>query len=257
MTKLFTLDGAVTDATLPKFTSLESVEASIRALPGLRAWWDPTTPAYYAASGGKVSALLDRSGNGFDALQATGVNQPNLIANGWGTLNGVVRDALGFDGTDLFLKTAGNVYDGTGLWTLVSFFTSNILTANVPQSANTGTLAAYPSNAILTSANQNLISTSSSNHARELTFLSINYPGSGNTTQYLESSNGPSPTTNSVASVAMIPNGPAVIGAFGNGRTTKFNGQIGEQIVLKADLNSVAGAWATLRAYFAFKYRLT
>jgi hypothetical protein len=54
-------------------------------VPGLRLWIDPSDSATVTSSGGAVSAITDKSGNGNNLTQTTGANQPFINVN---TLNG-------------------------------------------------------------------------------------------------------------------------------------------------------------------------
>jgi hypothetical protein len=88
---------------------LDAAGSSVpRLVAGLNRWHDPSDPTTITAGAG-VSALRDKSGNGYDALQATGANQPTT-----GTING--RTALAFDGTsELHLQSTAGItpFDGS------------------------------------------------------------------------------------------------------------------------------------------------
>ncbi len=60
------------------------------------------------ASGGQVSALADQSGNGNDASQSTGANQPTITA---AAVNGVA--ALNFDGSTSYMTLGPGLFFGS------------------------------------------------------------------------------------------------------------------------------------------------
>jgi hypothetical protein len=78
---------------------------------GVHAWWDASDTATITASGGAVSQIADKSGNGRDPAQPTGANQPS---SGSVTIGGL--NALGFDGGD-FLRYAGSTGVDIGVMT--------------------------------------------------------------------------------------------------------------------------------------------
>lgn len=257
MPKIITLDTAFSDATLPKLQWLDNFESQIRALPGLRAWWDASNPSYYTAAAGKLSKLTDRSGNGFDLVQNTGANQPTLSANFWGSVNGLSRDAASFDGvTDLFMQTASaTLFDTTGAWTLVEYFQSNSASANVAFSPNSNNqFAAYINSATQFSGFAGNVSVAVSPvNVRAAVIATMNYPGAGNVAEYLEF-NGTSATGSQPLNNYELP-AAGLLGSYQAGHGLKFSGSIGEVLLFKSDLTQVAGALATIRAYLAFKYR--
>lgn len=65
------------------------------SLPSLRAWWDFSDLATVTASGGAVSAVADKSGNGWTLVQANGTKKPTT---GVDTVNSL--PVLKFDGGD-------------------------------------------------------------------------------------------------------------------------------------------------------------
>lgn len=70
----------------------------------LAAWWDTSDAATITSSGGTISAITDKSGNGWTLSQATGANQPAYNATG---INGF--GAAGYDNTDKFLATSASL----------------------------------------------------------------------------------------------------------------------------------------------------
>ena len=71
-------------------------------LAGLTAWFDAADTSTIQQTGGFVSQWNDKSGNGFNATQATGTNQPKTGIN---TTNG--KNVITFDGTDDSFMVAG------------------------------------------------------------------------------------------------------------------------------------------------------
>jgi hypothetical protein len=61
------------------------------------AWYDPSDPATITASGGTVSELADKSGNGHTMSQVTDTKQPSTASRTAGATN---LNLLGFDGGD-------------------------------------------------------------------------------------------------------------------------------------------------------------
>lgn len=69
-----------------------------------------------------VSQISDKSGNGYNATQATGLNQPLTNTNNMGSFN-----ALTFDGTNSFLNSAGfrSAMSGAVAYTIVVTYKTN------------------------------------------------------------------------------------------------------------------------------------
>jgi len=205
------------------------------------------------------SQLTDRSGNGFHLVQATLANRPAISANYFGSIGGTNRDALSFDGSaDRFMTTAGNVYDGTYLWTEFYVLKGFGAATAVPGYVNSGS-SSYTFNQG-NSANiwQAFVGSVNVNTAAQNTLATLigtfNYPGSGNVTATFEV-NGIS----SSGSFALGSNAPgtntALLGSYQTSHGLKWNGVIAERIVFKADLSGNSSAMALLRAYAAQKYR--
>lgn len=70
----------------------------------LVAWWDTSDAATITSSGGTISAIADKSGNGWTLSQATGANQPAYNATG---INGF--GGASYDNTDKFLVTSSSL----------------------------------------------------------------------------------------------------------------------------------------------------
>jgi len=68
------------------------------------AWYDAADTATITESGGFVSQWNDKSGNGYDVIQATGTNQPATNSR---TQNN--RNVIDFDGSNDQLRTNGQV----------------------------------------------------------------------------------------------------------------------------------------------------
>lgn len=79
MTRILTLDGAITDTSKPILVTLESLEAQITALTP-RAWWDASNAAYRSDIGGS-SAVAVGSSSG-TALTLTGPPSVGAVAVG-------------------------------------------------------------------------------------------------------------------------------------------------------------------------------
>ena len=62
----------------PKLLRPRQTGLDPRSISGLFAWWDASANSTITSSSGLVSSLADRSGNGRNAAQSTGVNQPSL-----------------------------------------------------------------------------------------------------------------------------------------------------------------------------------
>jgi len=67
-------------------------------------WLDASDESTITESGGAVSTWSDKSGNGYDLVQATSADQP---ATGTRTINGL--NVLDFDGTNHFMTTSSEV----------------------------------------------------------------------------------------------------------------------------------------------------
>lgn len=269
MTRLLFLDSAVSDNTLPVLTTLESYETAIMALSP-RAWWDASLAAYRSDASGKCAQLNDRSGNGFHLVQATAANQPPVTADYWGALNGVHRDAILFDGSaDRFMETAGNVYDGTTIWSEVIVWkplaTAACCPIGVSASSGSSTYGFYQNNATKLAGLNGGVLTADFPALQNVPMIMIgtfNYPGSGNASVSVQGtyiSGGLQTTVKATASIAVGITAPgtnhSLLGAFSATHTLKANAAIAERIVLKSDLQLNAPAVAMLQAYFAMKYR--
>lgn len=287
MTKVLTSESAATDSLLPTFETLEDYEAAIAALAP-RAWWSPWNSAYRTDVGGKCSQINDRSGGNFHMVQATAGSRPTVTADYWGALNGVHRDAIVFDGaTDLFMQTAGNVFDGTTVWSVFVIMRALGSTAQIPLSSVAGTALGFgPSNATTWrgpgGATGQLVGQAQNVKAAMLGVY--NYPGAGNVAQTIqvtdltayEAANGLQsfpPTAQGATNVAAAKTAatlsatgsyanpglgltaPALLGSLGTPHVSKFNGALAEAIVVKGDLTTNAPAIAMLNAYAAFLVR--
>lgn len=205
----------------------------------------------------KTSQLTDRSGYGFHMVQATAANQFPVQANYWGQLNGINRDALlGESGVSRFMATAGNLYDGTTVWSEfavvrptsnslgVAFSTmsgSSTYAGSTPASATTVTFPASGASATLQVVQAKLVIVGT-----------YSYPGSGNVAATIDV-NG---VTGS-ASIALGSSSPgtnrAQIGGYQSPQTFPLIGYVSERIVVKGLID--APTIAMLKAYAAFKYR--
>jgi len=88
--------GAQAEAWLPRLAGVPSSLAPV-------AWFDASDTSTITASSGAVSQWNDKSGNGYNLSQATGLNQPTT---GTRTQNGL--NVIDFDGSNDWLRT-GNV----------------------------------------------------------------------------------------------------------------------------------------------------
>ncbi|MDH7971763.1 hypothetical protein QH494_06165 [Sphingomonas sp. AR_OL41] len=251
--RILTLDSAFTDATIPLLNKLEDYEAQITALSP-RAWWDASNAAYRTDASGKCAQLTDRSGGGFHLVQATGVNQPAVTANYWGALNGVSRDALIFDGaTDLFMQTAGNVFDSTNVWTEAMFIRSASTALAVPLGNGTQNWGYFQGPTNIQFPNTSGVPVATPTAGTNLALIgTTNYPGSGQMTATIDV-NGTAATL-AMANAAVGTN-KAILGCTQASHVFKWNGAVAEAIIFKADLSGNAPAMAMLKAYFAMKYR--
>jgi len=77
----------------PTPSSTPSIPFSPGDISGMIAWYDTSDSGTITESGGLVSQIDDKSGNGFNLTQATGSYQPTLISDS-------VGDGIQFDGTD-------------------------------------------------------------------------------------------------------------------------------------------------------------
>lgn len=254
MTKVFTLDSALTDATLPTVTLLEDLEAQIAALANLKGWWDASNATYRTDVSGKCSQLTDRSGQANHIIQATDANRPLVSAAGMGTLGGVARDALAFDGTtDLFMKTTNNAYDGTTVWTLAALLQPTTAAGQVPLSTDAAAGVKLSMNS--TNVGDAIGNSVTTTVAAKLAIVHCyNYPGSGNVTDILDV-NGTSNTLVAAVGGSAPSASKLQLGSAFASRAAKYNGKFSEALLFKADLSGVAGAVALLKQYFTFKYR--
>lgn len=78
------------------------------SVSGLRLWLDPSDAASITQSGGLVSQINDKSGNGFHMVQATGPAQPTT---GTRTINGL--NVLDFDGATDEMNATGSTVANT------------------------------------------------------------------------------------------------------------------------------------------------
>lgn len=266
MTMVFTSDQAATGVGLPTYETLEQYETLIAAIPGLRAWWDASNPAYRTDVAGKCSQVNDRGPNGFHLLQATAANRFTVSTDYWGQLNGVHRDALLSDGaTDIWMATAGNVFDGsTQWWEFLVFKVLNNAALGAVFSAWQGTTDANYSLIVPSAANGSAMVFPGGGAGATVTvpggllqklvvIASLNYTGSGNAAFALNV-NG----TTGAASAVIGANGPGTsvgfIGSFGHGHALKANAALAERIVVKGTPPD-APTSAMLTAYAALKYR--
>lgn len=262
MTRILTLDGAITDTSKPILVTLESLEAQIMALTP-RGWWDASNPAYRTDVSGKASQVNDRSGNALHFQQATSANRPPVTTNFWGALNGVNRDALTFDRTtDYKMLTAGNVFDSTTVWTM-ALIASTIDPGGVAspfslpgtnrfeldlQTGGKGWRANGQTTTILTAQTNNV-----------LVIMSYNYPGSGSVTETMYVTDLGGTTTTRAVTYALGTTSPVnsglLLGTLGAAGGFGFKGSISELFAFKADLSTNAPALALLQQYFQMKYR--
>ena len=80
-----------------------------RSIVGLSAWWDFADSSSITLNGGNISQILDKSGAGRTASQATASAQPALTSN---ALNG--RSMVTFNGSSRFLTYATDLFTFTG-----------------------------------------------------------------------------------------------------------------------------------------------
>jgi hypothetical protein len=105
----------------PKLLRPRQTGFNPKGIAGLFAWWDPSASSGVTSSGGFVSSLHDRSGNGRNAVQATGSAQPALTAiNGRVALLNESGDGLiattsySITAQSTFAVFAANAYAGFG-----------------------------------------------------------------------------------------------------------------------------------------------
>lgn len=189
MTKLnISSTPASASSVMPKLTRLAAYEAEIEDM-GLHAWYSPWNAAYRTDVGGKVSQLTDRSGNSRHLLQATDANRPLVSADYFGAINGQSRDGVAFSGTaDLFMETAANLFDGTGVWSYFVFAVASGTaegcmisnTANERINQQNGTTWRYWSPGVSVSPGGSIVGVPT------LFIVTRSYPGSGNMTINVE-----------------------------------------------------------------------
>lgn len=206
----------------------------------------------------KCAQVTDRTGNGYHMLQATPANQPIVTANYWPALGGAHRDALFTDGTaDLRMETAGNIYDGTTLWSEVLIFrpTSNALA--VPMSTSSGT-SQY--SIVVVSGTQ--ISFVAGGGGATVTLPAVqttlvviatyNYTGSGTVGLSLNV-NGVTATATPALGSTAPGTSHALWGSYQSTHSLKSAGYLAENIKFKGVLSAPNAA--TLLSYGLFKYR--
>jgi|SRR5690349_13405257 len=245
-----------TDGGMATALTLESLEASILALSP-RGWFDFSNPVYRVDSAGKCAQATDRSGNGFHLLQATGANQPPVSANYWGSLNGVARDAIAFDGTTtIWMETAGNLFNGTTLWSFFciqrpmgtaqsTIFSTSNGSSVFSEVQLSSTQMVFPGGGTGATVNPPAM------QAKQVAIGTYNYPGSGNVTTTLDI-NGVSGSLSFALGSTAPGTSHLIIGVFGTGHSLKFNGLVSEIIMVPGVFD--ANAIALLKQYAGFKY---
>ena len=98
-------DGTLTDAEIAQMEAYLNDKWGIQPIPlqvGATAWFDASDPYTIIETSGAVSQWNDKSGNGYDLVQATAANQPTT---GTRTLNGL--NTIEFVNADWMRTTAG------------------------------------------------------------------------------------------------------------------------------------------------------
>lgn len=236
--------------------------------PGLVGWWDASDTSTITESGGAVSQLDDKSGNGFHVVQATAAAQPTT---GSVSLNGL--NVLDFDGGD-WLASSGNI----GVSDTTNFNVFAVATLDV--AATYSTIFGAGNFGFATQAAGFQVSSYSA-LVRQMATDFWAPAGLGGSTSLATSTpyilswsvepwddmrttgdfrlNGVDETESNYrpadGRTPDLQDGPAVIGAFGPVLTTsRWNGQIAEVIVYDAVMD--ATQVAEVEQYLSDKWRL-
>lgn len=208
------------------------------------------------------SQVNDRSGNGFNLLQGTQANRPPITSNYWGALNSVSRDALTFNGTIPYqMPSAGNVFDGTTVWTeVVIMHDSGAAIAIVISSVGSANLDIVAQVNARTWRQNGVTNPAVTAQTADVMVISCsNYPGSGNMTGTIYSADRGGAIISATASYAvtgiMPGTVPALVGTWGASTGFNFNGMISEILIFKSDLSANPAAIALLNQYYQMKYR--
>ncbi|MBS1954390.1 MAG: chitobiase/beta-hexosaminidase C-terminal domain-containing protein [Cyanobacteria bacterium SZAS-4] len=218
----------------------------------LQAWFRADSGVTYSA--GKISQIIDQSGNGNNASQSNSSKQPTLATS---ALNGL--PAIQFNGTSQFLSLGpgfANFNSGASIFIVSkpTTVTNNTRFFDFGNGATSNNL--YMSETASTTANlfvynggtSSSLPASGSLTAGSFSLLEAVHSGSGTATIY---SNGVQKATGGINNINNVSRTGNFIGSnFAN--TTFFNGQMCEMLIYNAPLT--ASQRNDLESYFLSKY---
>lgn len=221
---------------MPAFETLSAYETAVAAIPGLKLWCSPWRSDMRTIVGGKCSQLTDRTGLNNHLVQATDANRPVLDDDFFGTVDGGKVGAILTDGaTDLYMETAANVFDGTGIWSVFVVFRPAGTTGDIIN--NTGNFRFRMNSAtdirIFSPACSLVVPNMTGITQRA--FAKQNYPGAGTMVQTVRDNGLVS--TNPAATGANVTANKVRIGLSAPG-SNRINAAYGEIIVASSDFTT-------------------
>jgi hypothetical protein len=242
------------------------------SIADLKAWFDGSDSASMILSGSSVSQWNDKSGNGFNAAQATAANKPTLVSS---VLNG--KSIVRFDGSNDFLSFGSSqIFDDTLGYTVVTVFkctatgfAKTVFEANAGNSrwlrydvaigdTSYGDVSVSTNNGDANVRTGAILSTSS------FAKLVVTYNGSGNTTpgNYVVAKNNTivasyaavkeDTNVTPLAGSAFVAGTANKIGIYGDGSSNPFQGDIAEIMLYNRKLTD--SELSSLTAYLKGKW---